>query len=367
MPRIPPPDKDLFENSTMTFGQHLEELRACLFKAILGLVIGCLLGLAVGGPVVEFIQTPLLNALSNYYKSQASKKSFNEAEMKKLTEAGYTSPADLDRIRKIIGEQSVSFEVVYMDPKVWMSQLQESAPVIPADSVPANVKLSGELPEKPSGTPSDIGSTGLKPVVLFRPIADDPRTHVKSLNAQEAFMIYMKASLLVGAILASPWVFYQIWAFVAAGLYPHEKRYIHIFLPVSIILFLTGAGMAFFLVFEKVLTFLFSFNAMLGIDPDPRISEWMSFVLLLPLGFGVSFQLPLVMLFLERIGVVTVRGYLSSWRVAILGIFVLAMLLTPSGDPYSMMLMAGPLTILYFGGVLLCHFLPRGRSRFDEA
>jgi sec-independent protein translocase protein TatC len=140
---------------------------------------------------------------------------------------------------------------------------------------------------------------------------------------------------------------------------------VHVFLPFSIGLFLAGAALAFFFAFEQVLKFLLGFNAMLGIDPDLRINEWLSFVLLLPLAFGVSFQLPLVMLFMERIGIFTVAAYLSSWRVAILSIFVLTMLLTPSGDPYSMLLMAGPLTVLYFGGVLLCKFLPRKGSQFD--
>jgi sec-independent protein translocase protein TatC len=86
-------------------------------------------------------------------------------------------------------------------------------------------------------------------------------------------------------------------------------------------------------------------------------------VLYLPLGFGISFQLPLVMLFVERIGLVTVKTYLSSWRVAILAIFVMAMILTPSPDPVSMLLMAGPLTALYFGGILLCQFMPKRMGR----
>jgi sec-independent protein translocase protein TatC len=173
----------------------------------------------------------------------------------------------------------------------------------------------------------------------------------------------MKASILVGVVLASPWVFYQIWLFVAAGLYPHERRYIHIFLPMSLALFLFGAAVAYFLAFSKVLAFLLSFNRMMGIDPDLRINEWMSFALLLPLGFGISFQLPLVMLFLERIGLFTVQTYLSSWRLGVLVIFILAMVLTPSADIYSMCLMAVPMTGLYFGGVLLCKFLPRGKGR----
>ena len=200
---------------------------------------------------------------------------------------------------------------------------------------------------------------------LWRWIADDSRIKTKSLSAHEAFIIFIKASLLAGVLISSPWIFYQIWSFVAAGLYPHERKYIHIFLPFSLALFLAGASLAFIFVFPPVLKFLFYFNSELGIDPDPRISEWLGFVLMLPLGFGISFQLPLVMLFLERIGIFDIQAYLSKWRVAILVIFVLAMFLTPA-DPYSMILMAVPLTVLYFGGVLLCRYMPRSRSPYDD-
>jgi sec-independent protein translocase protein TatC len=134
-----------------------------------------------------------------------------------------------------------------------------------------------------------------------------------------------------------------------------------VFLPFSLGLFLAGACLAFFFVFKPVLSFLLSFNSWLGIDPDPRISEWFSFVLILPLGFGVSFQLPLVMLFLERIGIFTVEAYVEKWRIAIFAITVISAILTPA-DPYSMLLMAIPLTVLYFGGVLLCRYLPSTRT-----
>ncbi len=186
-----------------------------------------------------------------------------------------------------------------------------------------------------------------------------------TLKAQESFGIYLKASLVVGVVLASPWVFFQIWSFVAAGLYPRERRYVHIFLPASLGLFLIGAVMAFVFVFPPVLKFLLGFNSWQGIDPFLRMDEWVGFLLMLPLGFGIAFQLPLVMLFLERIGVFTIQAYLSSWRVAVLSIFIVAMVLTPSGDPYSMCLMALPLTVLYFGGVLLCRVLPRREEMRD--
>ena len=118
------------------------------------------------------------------------------------------------------------------------------------------------------------------------------RTDVQSLSAQEPFMIWVKAGFFTGLLLASPYIFWQIWSFVAAGLYPHEKRYVYMFLPISLVLFWTGAAMAFFVVFQYVLSFLFQFNRALDIQTDPRISEWIGFVLILPLGFGIAFQLP---------------------------------------------------------------------------
>jgi sec-independent protein translocase protein TatC len=92
----------------------------------------------------------------------------------------------------------------------------------------------------------------------------------------------------------------------------------------------------------------------------------LSFVMILPLGFGISFQLPLVMLFLERIGIVTVSTYKSNWRISVLAIAFISMVLTPS-DPQSMLIMAVPLTFLYFGGIQLCQWMPRRTTPFGEA
>jgi len=85
----------------------------------------------------------------------------------------------------------------------------------------------------------------------------------------------------------------------------------------------------------------------------------MSFVLILPVGFGIGFQLPLVMLFLERIGVIDAGTYAAQWRLAVVVIFVVSAILTPA-DPYSLLFLAVPLCLLYFGGLMLCRLLPRG-------
>ena len=372
-----PAQSDLFQESTMTFGQHLEELRTCLFRAIVGLAVGCIVGFFVGDRVVAFIESPVENALVSYYQREAVDKALSDEQQAMLREAGYTDEG-LERIKSIVAKQRVSFEVRSIDPEEVSSQIPALAQLkteidalkkMLPDHLPAHAQAAA-LPQ-PAATSGNAQSGSaeaqcLKKIVLFSPIADDSRIHMNAMGTQEAFVIWMKASLLVGVVLASPWIFYQIWNFVAAGLYPHERRYVHLFLPVSVALFLAGASTAFFFAFKQVLSFLLGFNHLLHINPELRINEWMGFVLLLPLGFGISFQLPLVMLFLERIGLLSVKTYLASWRMAVLVIFVLAMILTPTGDPYTMLLMAGPLTILYFGGVLLCKVLPKAKSRFTE-
>jgi sec-independent protein translocase protein TatC len=276
------------------------------------------------------------------------------ARVEKELTAGNTgerpSPYVLDQIKELVKEDGLLAEKVYLDPIAVLDQLKFLYP-----ERFGNVELPPRDPEK------SLRERNFMHVFIWRQAKDDPRVSAQSLNAHEAFMIYLKASLLVGAVLASPWIFYQIWIFVAAGLYPHEKRYVNIYLPFSIGLFLLGVSVAFFFVFEPVLDFLFTFNRYLDISPAPRITEWLGFVLMLPLGFGIAFQLPLVMLFLERIGIMTVKAYLSYWRVAILVIFVIAAILTPP-DPWSMSLLAFPLSLLYFGGILLCKLMPKGRG-----
>ena len=111
----------------------------------------------------------------------------------------------------------------------------------------------------------------------FRRAADNPRACARAIGVQEPFMIWMKASLLAGLVLSAPWIFYQLWQFVAAGLYPHERKYVYLYLPFSIGLFMLGVCVAYFGVFRPVLGFLFSFNRSLGFESEPRItSGWAS-------------------------------------------------------------------------------------------
>lgn len=379
-------DQDLFAGTTMTFGEHLEDLRGALFRALLGLVVGFGLGLCVGNYVVYAILDPLEGALGNYYSNAAivNYKKWVAAREERKEPAPYTV-ADIER--RVLTDEMI-FDIQYVDttqvldelrrvrPEIWSSGVSRPAATPASESPSSETSAATSVPSAESNPTDESDASAsaavaaerrLLPVFLWHPIAEDARIRAKSFSAPETFGIWIKASLVVGAVISSPWVFYQIWAFVAAGLYPHEKKYVYKLGPFSLGLFLLGAATAYLFVFKPVLGFLFSFNSWLGIDPDPRISEWLGFVLLLPIGFGISFQLPLVMLFLERIGVFDVATYISKWRISVLVIFCLSAVLTPGGDPYSIFFMAVPLTGLYGLGILLCRWRPKSPNLWDES
>jgi sec-independent protein translocase protein TatC len=404
-------EEDLFEGTTMTFGEHLEELRICLFRALVGLVIGFLIGLFVAKYVVHLITFPLKGALDTHFEIvseeelrrlygdelQEDLKEFMKRE-RLLYEEVYLERDELLRL-SALPSASATREPVAEDPPHEeqsrapdvLSPAEKGTPAAPGDDAKATPEGDSEAaPEDDAAAvPEDGPTAALEDDSSFGP-DDDPSapageavlpapkgelvkarvwrkasSEVKSLSSQEPFMIWLKAGFFTGLLIASPYIFYQIWAFVAAGLYRHEKRYVHIFLPISLVLFWAGALLAFFVAIDYVLKFLFSFNRMLDIQAEPRISEWIGFVLFLPLGFGIAFQLPLVMFFLNRIGIFTVEAYLEKWRIAILVIFVISMLLTPA-DPISMLLMAAPLSGLYFLGVGMAKWMPRGKSPFGD-
>ena len=178
-------------------------------------------------------------------------------------------------------------------------------------------------------------------------------------------MTWLKVSFVGGLVLSSPWVFYQMWLFVAAGLYPHERKYIHIYLPMSSGLFLGGAAFCFYCVFPFVLGFLLQFSDDMKLQTQIRIADWIDFAIMLPVMFGISFQLPLVMLFLERLSIFEIKDYREKRRIAIFVITVISMVLTPA-EPYSMLMMMIPMILLYEVGIIICRWFPKPKPFDDE-
>lgn len=329
----PQPD-DLFEASRMSFGDHLEELRSALIKAIMAITVGFLIGLLGGRQFVHFVTEPLREAVAQHKLADGEERYLQELIERR--ENGENLPADDEELKayaKVFAEKRLAPRRVFVDPQ----------------------ELLGKAPAP--------NSEDLREITIFEPVDDDPE-QIITTDVTQGFMVYIKASLVLGIILSSPFVFYFLWNFVASGLYPHERKYVYTYLPFSLGLFLAGAALAFFFVIEIVLEFLLGFNRWLDIEPYPVISQWLGFILMMPIGMGLSFQMPLVMLFIERIGIVDIESYLKHWRISVVIIFFMSMVLTPA-DPYSIWFMAVPLTILYFLGILLCKYMPKRPSPWD--
>ncbi len=361
-----PQSKDLFDDSTMTFGEHLEVLRLHLIRSIIGLIIVVLGTLYYGDRIVGIVRQPIDEALQKYGQGielqddlavegpemfsgpwwnailGLEEDTAEESEQDKAEESAEdldTGSAPDRTIRVKVLASEIASALHDLDP--------DHYPAPPSEEEEETIELRMAAPE----------FSQLEQVI-------ERQSQAVTLNVQEAFLTYLKVAFIAGLVIASPWIFYQLWLFVAAGLYPHERRYVHIYLPISLALFLIGVVFCFYMVFPFVLKFLLGFNAMLGVQPQIRLSEWISFAITLPLMFGVSFQLPLVMLFLERISVFDVAAYRQKRRMAVLVIAFLSMMLTPA-DPMSMLLMMAPLVLLYELGIFMCALKPT-QSGFPE-
>lgn len=185
--------------------------------------------------------------------------------------------------------------------------------------------------------------------------------HFQYTYPAEAFFSHIKISIVAGLFLVSPYVFAQIWGFIAPGLYAHERKWMVPMAMISAIFFTAGGLFGYFVVFPFGFEFFASFSTN-GIQFTPKLNEYLSFCLKLLFAFGFVFELPLFIFFLARMGMVSSTGLRKKRKYAILIGFVLAAVLTPP-DPFTQCLMAGPLIILYELGIWVAYFFGKKEKR----
>ncbi len=319
---------DLFDRSTMSFGEHLEELRRTIMRASMWLGLGTLVGLLLANSIILAIKAPLLSAIRDAQLKHA------QAEF--LRANGYDMP---DSISQLMQAHGVLPEIVYEQP-------------LAGDTASFELPLV-DLPVDPWEVLDAEAVGRLRPRVDWRRI--QPR--VVALSSTEPFSVWFKAAVAAGFVFGSPGIFWSFWQFLAAGLYPHERRQVMWYLPISLSLFLSGVSLAFFLLLRLILGYLIQYAFDLQVEFTPQLSEYITFALLLPIGFGLAFQLPIAMLGLNRFGIVSISDYMANWRMAVLVIAFISMVLTPQ-EVYSMLGMFLPLTALYFLGIALCRTMP---------
>jgi sec-independent protein translocase protein TatC len=183
---------------------------------------------------------------------------------------------------------------------------------------------------------------------------------LKTVSSGEKMVIYFKIATLFGIILAAPWIFWQFWKFVSAGLYPKEKRYVHVLAPLSALLFMTGSLFFIMVMARLTLRYLIEFDV--GIDyikTEATLANHIDFMMMMSLVFGLGFQLPLLVVGLNKLGIFSV-AMMNKWRkYIILLLVIVAAVLTP--DVLSLTALAVPLYLLFEISVLFCWLTAKKR------
>ena len=190
-----------------------------------------------------------------------------------------------------------------------------------------------------------------KPILVFllEPMGDYP---VIAPRPTTSIGIFMRIALISGVVLATPVITYQLLMFITPGLTRRERRSLYWIIPGVTLSFLGGAAFAYFVMLPSAIPFLLGFLSDV-VQPTWMVDEYIPFVLSLVFWVGVSFETPLLVYFLARLGILSSKQLISGWRVAVVAIAVLSAAITPTPDPFKMMLVMAPLLLLYVFGIFL--------------
>lgn len=209
----------------------------------------------------------------------------------------------------------------------------------------------------------DIYRWLMRPVIRALP---EGQRHLNYTSYLEPFLVYLKVAIYGGTFAAAPWVLWQVWLFVAPGLYKREKRVVIPFLTTGTLLFYAGGAFCYFLVMPYAFPAL---AAIAGPDMSPILTmkEQLGLALAMMLGFGIIFEVPVLIAFLSMVGLVSADLLARYRRYAIVANVALAAILTPTADPFNLALMAVPMIVFYEIGVLLARLLGKKKAPAEAA
>jgi len=184
------------------------------------------------------------------------------------------------------------------------------------------------------------------------------RNQLQVIRYPESFLASVKISLIFGLIFSAPWVLWQLWLFVVEGLYEPERRAVRTFFPLSVGLFAAGVLFGYFVMVPISLKFLGGWAPPETVEANFTLEEYLNLFFIFTLALGALFLLPVVMLVLDRVGILGAATYRRRRKYALLIIVLTAAVITPTGDPITLMLLAGPLYLLYELGILLLRLFP---------
>jgi sec-independent protein translocase protein TatC len=338
------------EGLQMSFLDHLDELRRRLVHSVISVAIAFSICFTFSEPIFKFLSVPIVQQLQKAKRDQQAKygqpdiNTLKDGETAQYTFVQDTSVNDVKvpngttvRVKRITkdNQPQLALELPWAIGKV----------IVPAETTISSIMKEGEKN------------------LYF----DDESGRLVLRGVTSSFMIYMQVAFYAGIALAVPLLLYQIWAFIAPGLYKHEKRYVMPLITMGTVLFILGATFAYKVAFPAACDYLLGLAVEGGFQTLYDAEDYLNLIIMIMLGLGLVFQIPTLSYLLGRIGLLTPGMMWKSWRYAVVIIMIVSAILTPTADWVNMTIFAAPMLILYFLSIGIVWFFGKQRRREKEA
>lgn len=340
-------DREEEVGGQMSFLEHLNEIRSRLIRSIVFVIVALLGCWFVSDYIYNFLAAPVQTALA-----KAQQRKVNVVGLKGDEKILALSSLKEGESGRFVFHVSTNLGDVVIPPgaSVYVKAVKEpdgkislftDEPLYTSDAIiPAGVKLPFDLQSQ-----KDSKSADDKLVVS---------------TAMEPFSLYLKVSLYTAIALSIPFLLWQIWGFIAPGLYPHERSYVTPFVSMSSVSFVIGAAFAYYILFPPAANYL------LGLGQDFKLllkaDDYFDFIILIMLAMGIVFQMPAITYVLSRIGLVNAKFLIKSWRPALVIILIAAAVISPTSDVLNMMLFAAPMMGLYIVSIFVAWMFGQKRK-----
>lgn len=332
----------------MSFLEHLDELRRRLIRSIVFVVLATTACWFLSGPIYAFLAAPVERALADAQQRQVPIAGQTGTEMiaamtsLKENDAGrYVFPEETKLGSSLIPAGASVNAHVYKDAEGKLALFTDEPLFAGNAIIPKGVRLPADL------SAATDAYTGINDKLIVT-------------SALEPFSLYIKVSLYAAIAVSIPFLLFQIWGFVAPGLYPHERAYVTPFIILSSISFVLGAAFAYYVIFPPAAKYL------LGLGSDFRLllkaDDYFDFIIIVMLGMGVVFQMPAITYVLARIGLVTAGLLVKIWKMSLVVILIAAAVLSPTNDIPNMLLFAAPMLVLYVVSIFVAWIFNKPRT-----
>jgi sec-independent protein translocase protein TatC len=348
------------EGLQMSFLDHLDELRKRLIQSVIAIAIAFAVGFGFSKQIYDFLAVPV--------KTEARKARLSR-------EAKLIGPDTREALTKNLKEGDVLQYTFTLDSVIEASKSPDKTETI---KVPMGTTIPAKIIKKDGSLTAVLAQNWIlgKTVIpqdreLLEVLGEaaplpgfDVRDDLVITKVGGAFTLYMTVALYTAIALAIPFLLYQLWAFVAPGLYQHEKKYVIPVLTMGTLLFIIGATFAYKIAFPAACNFLLGWQE--GFQTLLNAEDYLDLILIMMLGLGLVFQIPTLAFILGRIGLVTPRLLLRWWRHAVVIIVIIAAIITPTPDAQTLLIFAVPMWLLYFMSVGIVWLFGKPRKNDDE-